>query len=67
MTSVVTLKQRLRDAEAQNEFMRSLLDTFFTGDVPAQPSLQHLVLARWGRKRLEELKTQPALLHTSTN
>jgi hypothetical protein len=67
MTSVVTLKRRLRDAEAQNEFMRSLLYTFFTGDVPPGPSYQHLILAKWGRKRLDEMRAQPALLHTSTS
>lgn len=67
MTSVVTLKERLREAEARAAFMESLLDTFFTGDIPASPSLQHFVLAKWGRKRLDEMKTQPALLHTSTS
>lgn len=67
MTSIVSLKQRLRAAEARCEHMASLLDTFFTGDVPDNASLEHFQLARWGRKRLEELKSQPALLHTSTS
>lgn len=67
MTSIVSLKQRLRDAEARCELMQSLLDTFFTGDVPDSPTFDHFVLAKWGRKRLEELRSQPALLHSSTS
>lgn len=60
--SVARLKQRVIDAEQQAEHYKSLLDTFFTGDIPDNATFDHLIIAKWGRKRLEEQKSQPALL-----
>lgn len=63
MSNVPSLKQRVLDAERSAAHLSSLLDSFFTGDVPdTGASLTHMLLAKWGRKRLEELRQQPALL-----
>lgn len=65
MSYVSELKQRVTQAEAENNHLKSLLDSFFTGDVPEHASLSHMVLATWGRKRLDELAKQPALLRSN--
>lgn len=59
-----TLKQRLKEAEAERDYYMSLVGAFFTGEVPKQAALQHFILAKWGRRRLEEQKELPALLKT---
>lgn len=65
MSNVSDLKQRVLDAENEVAYLSSLLESFFTGDVPdVGASLTHMLLARWGRKRLEELSKQPALLRS---
>ncbi len=65
MSNVSALKQRVVDAEAKVAYLNSLVESFFTGDVPdTGASLTHMLLAKWGRKRLEELRQQPALLRT---
>jgi hypothetical protein len=64
MNYIVDLKQRVLDAEERVAYLESLLETFFTGDVPNGASLNHFVLAKWGRKRLEEQKSTAALLRT---
>jgi hypothetical protein len=60
--AVAKLKQRVVDAEQKAEHYRSLLETFFTGDIPDNATFDHLILAAWGRRRLEELSAQPSLL-----
>lgn len=65
--AVAQLKQRVVDAEQKAEHYRSMLETFFTGDVPDNATLDHLILAKWGRKRLEEQKTRPILLEPLDN
>lgn len=55
----MTAKEQL---EAENKFLHSLLESFWTGDVPENASLDHLVLAKAGRLRLQELRKKPALL-----
>jgi hypothetical protein len=55
----MTSKEQL---EAENKFLRSLLQSFWTGDVPENASLDHLVLAKAGRLRLQELSKKPVLL-----
>lgn len=65
MTSnVAKLKQRVLDAEAERDYYRSLVESFFTGDVPDGASPEHLILAKWGRARHEAKRTTAALLHT---
>jgi hypothetical protein len=64
MSAIAQLKQRVLQAESERDFYKSLVDAFFTGDVPENADLNHMILAKWGRKRLEQLKKQPALLHT---
>jgi hypothetical protein len=60
--SVAQLKQRVVEAEAKVQYLESLLDSFWTGDVPDGATFNHMILAKWGRKRLEEKAKQPALL-----
>ena len=50
------------EAEQRVLFLESLLDTFFTGDVPVGATPEHLTMAYWGRKRLEEKSKKAALL-----
>lgn len=56
------LKERVLVAEEQVRLLQSMLGSFWTGDIPEQATLDHMVLAKWGRKRLEEKSKQPALL-----
>jgi hypothetical protein len=44
----------------------SLLDSFWTGNVPDDATLDHLVLAKAGRQRLEEKAKRCALLSPSS-
>lgn len=64
--SVEKLKERVLLAEARAERAESLLDAFFTGNVPAGASLNHIILAQWGRKRLDARVKTPALLVKTT-
>ena len=59
---IASLKGRVLRAEAEVLELRSMLDAFWTGNCPEQSTLDHLVLAKWGRKRLEEKVKKPALL-----
>jgi len=63
--NIASIKKRMVDAEARVAYLESLLDSFFTGDVPDNTTLEHMILAKYGRKRLEELKAQPAILRPS--
>lgn len=46
--------------------LESLLDSFWTGDVPENASLSHMILAKAGRHRLAERSKTPALLVKQT-
>lgn len=62
MTYIQQLKERVLSAEAEATELRSMLDAFFTGNVPDDATLQHVILAQWGRKRLDEKKRNGVLL-----
>lgn len=64
MSYIAELKTRVLAAEAERDFYRSLVETFFTGDIPDGACLDHLVLAKYGRMRLQSLSKQPALLRS---
>lgn len=64
MNNIAKLKQRVLEAEAQRDFFRSIVDAFFTGDVPEGAVPEHFILAKWGRKRHDEKRATAALLHT---
>lgn len=51
--SVVNMKTRLLQAEAEAAHFRSMVESFFTGD-PQGRGLDHIIMAQWGRRRLEE-------------
>lgn len=62
-TSFASLKQRLRDAEQERDYYKSLVGAFRDGMVPSEgASLQHFIFAQWGRRRLAEQKGVPSLL-----
>lgn len=48
------------------KFERSIVDSFWTGDVPEDATLDHLVIAKAGRLRLEEKAKVCALLSRKT-
>jgi hypothetical protein len=56
------LEEQLDDREAEIDYLRSLLDSFWTGDIPQGATLDHMKLAKYGRKRLEDQGKVPALL-----
>ena len=60
--AIAQLKSRVLEAEAYAQQLESMLNSFWTGDVPSGATLDHMVLAKWGRKRLEEKAKTPALL-----
>lgn len=61
--SAARLKERLLQAEAERDYYRSLVESFFSGEVPeVGNSRQHIIIAQWGRKRLEAMRAKPALL-----
>ena len=70
MTSYVAdLKKRVVAAEDEAEYLQakvaylqSKLDSFWTGDVPENATLDHMILAKYGRQRLSEKAKKPALL-----
>jgi len=62
MSSIEELKERVMTAEAALEHATSLLNSFFSGEVPEGANLNHFILAQWGRKRLEEKEKQVAVL-----
>lgn len=62
---IVELKERLMEAEAERDYYQSLVESFFTGEVPKHgASLQHFILAKHGKLRLKELTKQPSLLRS---
>lgn len=74
MSYVGKLKQRVVEAEDRTaylealvEHLRSKLDAFWTGDIPENASLDHMILAKYGRKRIEDKSKKPALLVKNAN
>lgn len=56
------LEKRVLALSEFNDRLQSLLDTFWTGDIPSGASLEHMVLAKAGRLRLQEKAKVCALL-----
>ena len=44
---------RVEHLTNENEFLKSLTGSFWTGDVPDSATLDHMILAKAGRLRLE--------------
>ena len=65
MSYISELKERLIDAEAERDYLLSLVETFETGELPAGGAdFRHFIFAKWGRKRQDEMKKQPTLLRS---
>lgn len=60
--AVAELKARVLEAEALAAHYESLLDSFWTGNVPENASFEHMILASAGRDRLAKKAKQAALL-----
>ena len=58
----VFLEHNIDVLTATNAYLNSLLDSFWTGDLPEDVTLDHMVLAKAGRHRLEEKAKVCALL-----
>lgn len=56
------LEENVARLLADIAFKQSLLDSFWTGDLPDNATLDHMVLARAGRLRLNEKAKVCALL-----
>ena len=52
--SMSSLGETIAVLTSENEYLSSLLKTFFTGDMPEKATLNHMILAKAGRLRLEE-------------
>jgi hypothetical protein len=61
-TGTARLKQRILDLEDEVAYYKSLVEAFYSGDVPPGASLQHVVLAQYGRLRHEKIRPTAALL-----
>ena len=48
------LEDQVENLVNENLHLKSLLESFWTGNVPDKATLDHLVLAKAGRLRLEE-------------
>lgn len=53
-------------AQGDVAYQRGLLNSFWTGNVPDDATLDHLVIAKAGRQRLEEKAKRCALLSPSS-
>ena len=51
---ITTLLRKVERLTNENEFLKSLTSSFWTGDVPDSATLDHMILAKAGRLRLEE-------------
>lgn len=60
--SVAELKHQLEAALDERDYFKSLVESFFTGNVPRRATLNHVIMAKWGRVRLEDKRRKPALL-----
>lgn len=54
MNNIAQWKERVLEAEARADKLQALVDAFFTGVPPEGGTLQGVLLAQWGRKRLAE-------------
>lgn len=67
MSNIADLKERVLKAEAERDYYESLVDAFFSGEVPDGANFNHFILAQWGRKRLEAKEPKvPVLLSSKT-
>ena len=49
-----SLEQHIEFLQEKADFLQSMLDSFWTGDVPDDATLDHVVLAKAGRLRIAE-------------
>jgi hypothetical protein len=67
LAAALASKQKLLDtAHGDAAFQNGLLNSFWTGNIPDDATLEHLVLAKAGRQRLEEKAKRCALLSPSS-
>ena len=60
------LETAIAELQAELAFSNSLISSFWTGDVPEDATLDHMVIAKAGRLRLEEKAKVCALLSKKT-
>lgn len=54
--------RRVRELEAKVVLLQSKVDAFFSGDIPENASLDHMVLAQAGRERIRAKAKRAVLL-----
>lgn len=59
------LEARVVELEQERDYFASLVGAFLEGRVTGSASVLHFILAQWGRKRLESIRSTPALLQGS--
>lgn len=67
MSQVIDLKARLVTLTEERDYYASLVDAFLNGEHPSRGSLLHFIMAKWGRKRLEEIGSIPAILRSDSH
>ena len=61
MSGVADLKAKLLATRQERDYYASLVEAFMEGSVPRNASVQHFILAKWGRRRLDELDSIPVV------
>jgi hypothetical protein len=62
MPTVEELDYIIVQQQHEIDRLRGVIQAFYTGDVPENASIDHLILAKYGRIRLAEKAKTPALL-----
>lgn len=58
--------QELTSLRRELKYYKSLVEAFWEGKVPPSGAcVEHFIMAQEGRKRLERLRSEPALLRAS--
>lgn len=66
MSQVIDLKARLKALTEERDYYASLVAAFLAGEHQGRGSLLHFIMAKWGRKRLEEIGSIPAILRSDS-
>jgi hypothetical protein len=61
----IQVQDELARTREELEHFRSLVQAFFTGELPEHATVHHFVMRTWGEKRRETLKPTPVLLKTA--
>jgi hypothetical protein len=66
-SNIAELKRRVLEAEARAAYYEACYNCFWTGDMVESSTWEQLIMATWGRRRIEEKKKTAALLQATEN